>query len=69
MRYTIRTYQVIAAISFAILSAVQVFLVFNTYELENQRYFFAEKSSVNEYYSKLITNDKVFPGGKLLTAY
>lgn len=64
MRYTIRTYQVIAAISFAILSAVQVFLVFNTYELENQRYFFAEKSSVNEYYSKLITNDKVFPGGQ-----
>lgn len=64
MRYSIRTYQVIAVISFTVLSAVQVFLVFNTYELENQRYFFSEKSSINEYYSRLITNDKIFPGGQ-----
>ncbi len=64
MRYSIRTYQIIAAISFASLSAVQVFLVFNTYELENQQYFFSEKAAINQYYSGLITNDKVFPGGQ-----
>lgn len=64
MKYSIRTYKVIAVISFTILSLVQVFLVFNTYELEKKKYFFAEKSSINEYYSKLITNDKLFPGGQ-----
>lgn len=63
MRYSIRTYTVIAVISFAILSIVQTFLVFNTYQLENERYFFSDKSSVNAYYTKLITNDKVYPGG------
>ncbi|MBX3254678.1 MAG: HAMP domain-containing histidine kinase [Chitinophagaceae bacterium] len=66
MKYSILTYQVIAIISFSILSVVQVFLVFNTYELENERYRFAEKSSLNEYYSKIITNDKLFPGGQYI---
>ncbi|MFT3945911.1 MAG: HAMP domain-containing sensor histidine kinase [Agriterribacter sp.] len=64
MKYSLLTYRIIAVISFAILSAVQVFLIFNTYELENKRYRFAEKSSINEYYSKIITNDKLFPGGQ-----
>ena len=64
MKYSILTYRIIAVISFAILSAVQVFLIFNTYQLENERYRFAEKSSINEYYSKIITNDKLFPGGQ-----
>ena len=66
MTYSTLTYQVIAVISFTILSVVQVFLVFNTYELEKERYFFAEKSAINEYYSKLITNDKLFPGGQTI---
>lgn len=64
MKYSILTYQVIAVISFTILSVVQVYLVFNTYELEKERYFFSEKSAINDYYSKLITNDKLFPGGQ-----
>ncbi|MFT3746983.1 MAG: HAMP domain-containing sensor histidine kinase [Agriterribacter sp.] len=64
MKYSILTYRIIAVISFAILSAVQVFLIFNTYQLENERYRFAEKTSINEYYSKIITNDKLFPGGQ-----
>lgn len=66
MKYSILTYQVIATISFTILSSVQVFLVFNTYELEKERYFFSEKSSINEYYTRLITNDKLFPGGQII---
>lgn len=64
MKYSILTYQIIAVISFSILSVVQVFLVFNTYQLENERYRFAEKSSLNEYYTRIITNDKLFPGGQ-----
>lgn len=64
MKYSILTYQIIAVISFTILSLVQVFLVFNTYELENERYRFAEKASLNEYYTRIIANDKLFPGGQ-----
>jgi two-component system, OmpR family, phosphate regulon sensor histidine kinase PhoR len=64
MTYSTRTYRVIAIISFTILSVVQVFLVYNTYELEKEKYFFPEKSGINEYYSRLITNDKLFPGGQ-----
>jgi len=64
MTYSTRTYRVIAVISFTILSVVQLFLVFNTYELEKERYFFPEKSAINEYYSRRITNDKLFPGGQ-----
>jgi len=64
MTYSTRTYRVIAVISFTILSVVQVFLVFNTYELKKERYFFPEKSAINKYYSGLITNDKLFPGGQ-----
>jgi two-component system phosphate regulon sensor histidine kinase PhoR len=55
---------VIAIISFTILSVVQVFLVYNTYELEKEKYFFPEKSGINEYYSRRIVNDKLFPGGQ-----
>jgi two-component system phosphate regulon sensor histidine kinase PhoR len=66
MTYSTRTYQVIAVISFTILSVVQVFLVFNTYELEKERYFFPEKSAINDYYSKAIVNDKLFPGGQII---
>jgi two-component system, OmpR family, phosphate regulon sensor histidine kinase PhoR len=66
MTYSTRTYRVIAIISFTVLSVVQVFLVFNTYELEKERYFFPQKSAINKYYSRLITNDKLFPGGQVI---
>lgn len=64
MRYPIKIYQVIAVISFSILSVVQIYLVFNTYQLENERYYFSEKKNVNDSYLKWITNDKLFPGGQ-----
>lgn len=64
MKYPINTYKVIAVISFTILSVVQIFLVGNTYQLENDRYYFSEKKAVNEKYIQWITNDKLFPGGQ-----
>jgi two-component system phosphate regulon sensor histidine kinase PhoR len=64
MTHSTLTHKVVAIISFTILCVVQVFLVFNTYELQKERYFFSEKSAINEFYSKLITNDKLFPGGQ-----
>ena len=66
MKYPIRVYQAIAIFSFTILSVVQVFLVYNTYQLENERYYFSEKRSINEAYIKWVTNDKVFPGGQAI---
>lgn len=64
MKYPISTYKIIAVISFTILSVVQVFLVSNTYQLENERYYFSEKKAINEKYIQWITNDKLFPGGQ-----
>jgi two-component system phosphate regulon sensor histidine kinase PhoR len=66
MTYSTRTYRLIAIISFTILSVVQVYLVYNTYELQKEKYFFPEKSGINDYYSRRITNDKLFPGGQLI---
>lgn len=50
--------------SLLILSIVQFILVRNTYELENDRYYFSEKALINESYYQLIRNDKLFPGGQ-----
>ena len=66
MKYSILTYQVIAIISFFFLLGVQIFLVVNTYKLNNEKYFFREKTSLKEYYSGRITNDKLFPGGQYI---
>lgn len=66
MKYPILTYRVIAIFSFSILMGVQVFLIVNTYELKNEKYFFREKATLREYYSKQITNDKLFPGGQYI---
>jgi len=54
---------VIAVASLLILSYVQFFLLYNTYELKNDHYFFAEKSTITKEYLAAIRNDKVLPGG------
>ena len=64
MRYSITAYKIIAILSFLVLSSVQFFLLYNTYELENDHYFLAEKSILNKEYSQAISNDKVMPGGQ-----
>jgi len=64
MRFSIRTYIGISIVCFLILSAVQFYLVYNTYELNNERYYFSEKNSLKECYDKSTISDKLFPGGQ-----
>ena len=64
MRRPIIIFIVLSVISFLILSIVQYKLVRNTYQLQNDRYYYSEKSLINEKYYQLIRNDKLFPGGQ-----
>lgn len=66
MRPTVTRYIILSIICFLILATVQFILVSNTYELKNERYYFNEKNSIRERYSKLIRNDKLFPGGGVI---
>jgi two-component system phosphate regulon sensor histidine kinase PhoR len=63
MRYSITAYKAIAIVSFIILSSVQFFLLYNTYELKNDHYYLTEKELIKTEYLAAIRNDKVFPGG------
>ncbi|MGE9314183.1 sensor histidine kinase [Niabella sp. CJ426] len=45
---------------------VQYFLVYNTYELKNDKFFLAEAAQIKGDYSNAIRNDKVFPGGQAI---
>lgn len=70
MRYSITAHKVVAILSLLILSSVQFFLLYNTYEQKNDHYFLEEKSIINPAYSYAIRNDKVFPGGaKIIDNY
>ncbi len=64
MKFSARTYIIISIVSFIILVTVQLFLVYNTYQLKNERYYFAEKGDLKESYHTSIINDKLFPGGQ-----
>ena len=64
MKFSARTYIIISIVSFIILAAVQLFLVYNTYQLKNERYYFAEKDALKESYHTNIIGDKLFPGGQ-----
>ena len=63
MKYTTSLHKIIAVASLLTLSYVQFYLLYNTYELENDRYFFAEKRIITSEYLAAIKNDKVMPGG------
>ena len=64
MRYSITTHKFIAIASFLVLSYVQFFLLYNTYELKNDHYYGLEKNTINSDYSYAIRNDKLMPGGQ-----
>jgi two-component system phosphate regulon sensor histidine kinase PhoR len=66
MKSTIQLYRIIAIISLLILISAQFFLVYNTYKLKDEHFFFIEKDIINESYSKSIRNDKVFPGAQII---
>src|ERR1700748_1253943 len=60
----------IAIVSLLVLSGVQFFLVYNTYELKSEHYFLRERDDINGDYSAAIRNDKVMPGGqRILDSY
>lgn len=63
MKYTTSVHTLIAIASLLALSYVQFFLLYNTYELKNEHYFFAEKGIITNEYLAAIKNDKVMPGG------
>ncbi|BAV09992.1 two-component system, OmpR family, phosphate regulon sensor histidine kinase PhoR [Filimonas lacunae] len=60
---SLTTYKLISILSLLILSSVQFFLVYNTYELKNQQYYLSEKTIISDEYAQSIRNDKAFPGG------
>jgi two-component system phosphate regulon sensor histidine kinase PhoR len=64
MKRSITTYIVIALVSFLILTLVQFYLVYNTYELKNERYYYAEKEALLKEYSASVMTDILFEGGK-----
>lgn len=57
------SYKAIAVASFLILSAVQFFLIYNTYNLKDEHYYIAEKDIIKEEYGAIISNELAYPGG------
>ncbi|MES1160895.1 MAG: hypothetical protein ABUM51_09065, partial [Bacteroidota bacterium] len=64
MKYPITAHKLIAITGFLVLSSVQFFLLYNTYELKNEHYYLSELSIINSEYSRSIRNDKIMPGGQ-----
>lgn len=70
MPYTITTHKIAAIIGFLILASVQFFLVYNTYQLKDEKYFQEEKQLLDKEYAETIRTDIVFPGGqKIMDRY
>ncbi|WP_158538542.1 sensor histidine kinase [Chitinophaga skermanii] len=70
MKLSITAYKVISIVSFLILSTLQFVLVYNTYKLTDERYFFNERKTMDTAYGKTIINDILFPGGgKVMDKY
>jgi len=70
VKYTTTAHKIIAIVSLLVLSSVQFFLLYNTYELKNDHYYLAELGAINADYSAAIRNDKIMPGGqKILDSF
>jgi two-component system phosphate regulon sensor histidine kinase PhoR len=69
VRYSTTTHKIIATVSFLILSSVQFFLLYNTYELKDDHFYLAEQGILNNAYTKAVANDKVMPGGQRIMDY
>jgi len=66
MKSSIKTYRIISILSCLILSIVQFFLIYNTYKLKDEHFFFTERQLINDEYSQSIRNDKLFAGGSAI---
>ncbi|WEK38361.1 MAG: HAMP domain-containing sensor histidine kinase [Candidatus Pseudobacter hemicellulosilyticus] len=64
MQYTITALKTTAIIGFFLLSSVQFFLVYNTYQLKDEKYFLEEKQLIDKAYQETIRTDLIFPGGQ-----
>jgi two-component system phosphate regulon sensor histidine kinase PhoR len=64
MKYTTTAHKIIAVVSLLVLSSVQFFLLYNTYELKNDHYYLKELGIINADYMAAIRNDKIIPGGQ-----
>jgi two-component system phosphate regulon sensor histidine kinase PhoR len=70
MKYTTTAHKIIAVVSLLVLSSVQFFLLYNTYELKNDHYYLKELGIINADYTAAIRNDKIIPGGqRILDGY
>ncbi|RAJ10686.1 two-component system phosphate regulon sensor histidine kinase PhoR [Chitinophaga skermanii] len=62
MQRQFRIYISVTIFCFIALIAVQLFLLYNTYELLNERFYYDKKDKLNQLYGKAIANDVVYPG-------
>ncbi|MBS1563295.1 MAG: hypothetical protein JST39_02850, partial [Bacteroidetes bacterium] len=51
-----------AITAFVVLGAVQFFLLFNMYRMEDEHYYEQEKKKLHDAYEPMIRNDKLYPG-------
>jgi two-component system phosphate regulon sensor histidine kinase PhoR len=64
VKYTTTAHKIIAIVSLLVLSSVQFFLLYNTYELKNDHYYLTEMDIIRTDYYASIRNDKIMPGGQ-----
>lgn len=63
MEYSLRIHKGVSLFGFILLIGVLFYLTYNTFKLKNAQFQLAEKAIINEWYTGLVRNDKVFPGG------
>lgn len=64
MKLTSLTFKILALIGLLIFITVQFFLIYNTYQINEERFFSKERELIDAAYSKSIINDRVYPGGQ-----
>ncbi|MDO6429258.1 HAMP domain-containing sensor histidine kinase [Flavitalea sp. BT771] len=64
LKFTTTAHKIIAIVSLLVLSSVQFFLLYNTYELKNDHYYLSEIEIIKTGYYASIRNDKIMPGGQ-----
>ncbi len=64
VKYSTTAHKIIAIVSLLVLSYVQFFLLYNTYELKNDHYYLSELGLIRTDYYAAIRNDKIMPGGQ-----
>ncbi|SHM82784.1 two-component system, OmpR family, phosphate regulon sensor histidine kinase PhoR [Chitinophaga jiangningensis] len=64
MRHQYKIYIITAVICFVALVFTQFLLLYNTYELLNDRYSMEKEYDIHQLYTRSIANDLFFPGGE-----